>query len=181
MRLHIDPSHLHLAAAALLLVTLSPTQGGPGWQRSLDAALERAVANNQVLFVALVMPGERGSEAVIEHYRDDRIRKIARECVSFRVDLGQGRRPSDDGRVVLERYLGAAPRDPVAVPHHVIVHPDGKTVLSSAAYQITAGQLEWLIVDGIRQVDPAFAWDLGERARPPEGLLYGEGEKTETS
>ena len=179
MRSSLKSNSFLILAAATLMAAGSVAQGLP-WQTSLDAALERAAANNQPLFVAVVMPGERGSDAVIDHYRDSGLRRLTRNCVCFRVDLGQGMRPTVDGSEVLKRYLGAAPRDPVVVPHHLMVHPDGKTVLSSAAYQLTAGQLEWLIADGITQVDPEFSWELGERARPPEGLSYGEVETTET-
>lgn len=179
MRSSLNPNRLSVLAAALLCCAGAAAQGLP-WQTSLDTALERAAANNQPLFVAVVMPGERGSDAVIDHYRDSVLRKLGRNCVCFRVDLGQGMRPTVDGSEVLKRYLGAAPRDPVVVPHHLMVHPDGKTVLSSAPYQVTAGQLEWLIADGITQVDSGFKWELSERARPPEGLSYGEVEQTET-
>jgi hypothetical protein len=83
---------------------------------------------------------------------------------------------------VLQRYLGAAPGGPIVVPipHHVMVHPDGKTVLSSASDQMTAGQLEWFIADGIRLFDKTFEWPLGQRARAPESLRYGDVKKTET-
>lgn len=81
------------------------------------------------------MPGERGSDALIEHYRDSGVRKISNQCVCFRIDVGTAR-PSADEREVLQQYLGAAPRDPIVVPHHVMVHPDGKTVLSLSLIHI---------------------------------------------
>jgi hypothetical protein len=151
---------------------------GLAWQSSLDAALQFAKKTQRVLLVAVVMPGERGSDGIIAHYKDSRVRKLSTQCVCFRIDVGTSR-PSADEREVLQSYLGAAPRDPIVVPHHVIVHPDGKQVLSSAAYQMTAGQLEWFIVDGIKQFDPTFEWMLSERSRAPEGLRYGDVQSTE--
>lgn len=130
------------------------------------------------MLVAVVMPGERGSDAIIDHYRDSGVRKVSNQCACLRIDVGTSR-PSADEREVLQRYLGAAPREPIVVPHHVMVHPDGTTVLSSAGYQMTAGQLEWFIADGIRLFDKSFEWPLGERARAPEGLRYGDVEQTE--
>ena len=152
---------------------------GPSWQRSLDVALQTIKDKNRPLLVAVVMPGERGSDAIIEHYRDSGVRKVSNQCVCLRIDVGTAR-PSADEREVLQRYLGAAPRDPIVVPHHVMVHPDGTTVLSSASYQMTAGQLEWFIADGIRLFDKTFEWPLGQRARAPESLRYGDVKKTET-
>lgn len=164
-------------AACLIAATLAAQ--GPSWQRSLDVALQTAKEKNQPLLVAVVMPGERGSDALIENYRDSGVRKISNQCVCFRIDVGTAR-PSADEREVLQQYLGAAPRDPIVVPHHVMVHPDGKTVLSSAGYQMTAGQLEWFIADGVRLFDKTFEWPLGQRARAPETLRYGDVKKTET-
>ncbi|MGK0300509.1 MAG: hypothetical protein ACI89X_001379 [Planctomycetota bacterium] len=148
------------------------------WHSSLASALDFAKEKNRVMLIAVVMPGERGSDGLIAHYRDSAVRKVSSNCVCLRIDVGTAR-PSTDERDVLQRYLGAAPRDPIVVPHHVIVHPDGKTVLSSAAYQMTAGQLEWFINDGVKQLDPTFEWPLGERARAPEGLRYGDVKTTQ--
>ena len=148
------------------------------WHSSLASALDFAKEKNRVMLIAVVMPGERGSDGLIAHYRDSTVRKVSSNCVCLRIDVGTAR-PSADERDVLQRYLAAAPRDPIVVPHHVIVHPDGKTILSSAAYQMTAGQLEWFIADGVKQFDPTFEWPLGERARAPEGLRYGDVKTTE--
>lgn len=150
------------------------------WQTSLAAALDFAKEKQRVLLIAVVMPGERDSDAVIGHYKDADVRKISSQCVCLRIDVGSAR-PSNDEHDVLQRYLGANPQDPFLVPHHIIVHPDGKTVLSSAANQMTAGQLEWFLVDGVQQLDATFAWPLGARARAPEGLRYGDAKKADAA
>ena len=168
----------HLLALIPLWLTTTVLAQELAWHSSLASALDFAKEKNRVMLVAVVMPGERGSDGIIAHYRDSGVRKVSRNCVCLRIDVGTAR-PSADESDVLQRYLGAGPREPIVVPHHVIVHPDGKTVLSSAAYQMTAGQLEWFITDGIKQLDPTFEWPLGERARAPEGLRYGDVETTE--
>jgi hypothetical protein len=173
---------MHAAKQLLTLIPLCLTSTvlaqELAWHSSLASALEFAKEKNRVMLIAVVMPGERGSDGLIAHYRDSAVRKISSNCVCLRIDVGTAR-PSTDERDVLQRYLGAAPRAPIVVPHHVIVHPDGKTILSSAAYQMTAGQLEWFIADGVRQLDSTFEWPLGERARAPEGLRYGDVKTTE--
>jgi len=148
------------------------------WKTSLDAALQAAADKQQVMLIAILIPGERDSDALIETYRDGNIRKLARNCACLRVDV-ESVRGDEDRLDVLERFLGAPPREPFLAPHHVIVQPDGKTVISSAAYRMTAGQLEWFIADGIRKLDGAFQWPRSDRMRAPESLRYEEREATE--
>ena len=148
------------------------------WKTSLDAALQAAADKQQVMLIAILIPGERDSDALIETYRDGSIRKLARNCICLRVDVDSVR-GDEDRLAVLERFLDAPPREPFLAPHHVIVQPDGKTVISSAAYRMTAGQLEWFIADGIRKLDGAFQWPRSDRMRAPESLRYEEREATE--
>ena len=148
------------------------------WKSSLDQALAAAAKEQQVLLVAVLIPGERDSEALLSTYRDAGIRKLTRSCVCLRIDIAT-ERGDEDRLAVLERFLDAPPREPFLAPHHVIVHPDGKTVISSAAYRMTAGQLEWFVADGIRKFDGSFQWPRSERMRAPEGLRYEERETTE--
>lgn len=148
------------------------------WKSSLDQALAAAAEEQKVLLVAVLIPGERDSEALLGTYRDASVRKLTRSCVCLRVDIAT-ERGDEDRLAVLERFLDAPPREPYLAPHHVIVHPDGKTVISSAAYRMTAGQLEWFVADGIRKFDGSFQWPRSDRMRAPEGLRYSEREKTE--
>eukprot|EP00904_Undaria_pinnatifida_P001913 jgi/Undpi1/11722/HiC_scaffold_37.g14017.m1 len=162
-----------------LLFSAALAAQGVRWEPFLKTALQKAETEKRVLFIAVVMPGERGSDAVVPHYKDSRITSLSKNTVNVYLEVGAGGRPSGDEREILQNYLGAEPLQPIAVPHHVVVHPDGKTVLSSAAYQVTAGQLEWFLADGIQKYDEGFEWDLDGRARAPEGLLYGETAKAE--
>ena len=145
------------------------------WQRSLDAALQAASERQQVLLIAVLIPGERDSDALVETYRDAGVRKLGRACVCLRIDV-QSERGDEDRLTVLEKYLDAPPREPFLAPHHVIVNPDGETVISSAARRMTVGQMEWFLADGIKKFDGSFKWPRNDRMRAPEGLRYKERE-----
>lgn len=173
--MHFDRTFLALTFAAACCSL--PAQE-LAWQKSLDAALQTAADQQQVLLIAVLVPGERDSEALVDHYRDANLRKLTKNCVCLRVDIDSERGDEDRLRV-LEDYLGAAPRSPFVAPHHLVVHPDGKTVISSAARRMTAGQLEWFVADGIRKFDGTFQWPLNGRMRAPAALRYEERETTE--
>ena len=162
-------------SAALLCGSLSAQLS---WQPSLDAALAAAAESERALLVAILVPGERDSDALIQAYRDPGLRKLASNVVCLRIDV-EGERGDEDQLKVLERFLGAEPREPFVAPHHVLVHPDGETVISSAAHRMTVGQLEWFIRDGARKIDSDFRWPRSDRMRAPEDLRYAERETTE--
>ena len=90
------------------------------WKSSLDQALAAAAKEQQVLLVAVLIPGERDSEALLSTYRDAGIRKLTRSCVCLRIDIAT-ERGDEDRLAVLERFLDAPPREPFLAPHHVIV------------------------------------------------------------
>ena len=148
------------------------------WKKSLDEALQAAADQQQVLLVAVMIPGERDSDALFDVYRDANVRKLARSCVCLRIDI-ESERGDEDRLTVLERFLDAPPQEPYLAPHHVIVNPDGKSVISSAARRMTAGQLEWFLADGIKKFNGSFQWPRSDRMRPPEELRYKEREGTE--
>jgi hypothetical protein len=154
------------------------------WAVSLDGALTEARERGTVVVIAIHMPGERGSDAMREsHYRDGRIGSLAKETVNLLIEVGPGRVPADE-RKVRERYLKVEPDALVAVPHHLWVKPGAAgepgELMSSVAYQMTVGQLEWAWADAIKKVRPDFEWEADDRARAPESLLYGEAEKDGT-
>jgi hypothetical protein len=160
-----------------------PAQSIP-WAVSLDGALTEARERGTVVVVAIHMPGERGSDVMREsHYRDAKITALAKETVNLLIEVGPGRVPADE-RKVRERYLKVEPDALVAVPHHLWIKPGAAgepgELLSSVAYQMTPGQLEWAWADAIQKVRPDFEWKPDDRARAPESLLYGEAEKEGT-
>ena len=98
----MSASPLSITLATAWLASTLAAQG-PSWQRSLEAALQAIKDKNRPMLVAVVMPGERGSDAVIDHYKDSGVRKIANQCTCLRIDVGTSR-PSADEREVLELW-----------------------------------------------------------------------------
>jgi hypothetical protein len=173
-------STLRVLLAGALCAALAPAQSIQ-WAVSLDGALTEARAKGTIVLIAIQMPGERGSDAMLAtHYKDPQIAALSRETVNLLVEVGPGRVPEDDRRI-RERYLKVDADALVAVPHHLWVKPGAEgepgELLSSVAYQTTVGQLEWAWVDAIRKFRPDFAWREDDRIRAPESLLYGEAEK----
>ena len=163
--------------AALVFAAVVGAQSIP-WAPSLETALADARARGTVVLIAIVMPGERGSDEMLtSQYRDPRIIELSRETANLLIEVEDGAVPADE-RSVRERFLKVAPDAPLAAPHHLFVLPgkDGEDdrLLSSFAYSVTAGQLEWSWLDAIRKARPDFSWKTDERARAPESLLYGE-------
>ena len=165
------------AAAALWLLGAAAAQSFFS-TNTLNTALDAARADGTIVVVAILMPGERGSDAMLEqHYRDAKIVQLARESVNIKLVVGPEGSPPADERLVRERYLKVEPEALLPAPHHLFIDPgeagsDG-TLISSFAYEVTAGQLEWAWADAIKKVKQDFAWELSERARAPEMLLYG--------
>ena len=146
--------------------------------RTLNGALDSAREKGTIVMIAILMPGERGSDSMIEErYADAKIVQLARNTVNLKIVVGPEGTPPEDERLVRQRYLKVEPTAAVAAPNHLFVDPGEAgsegTLLSSFAYEVTAGQLEWAWVDAIRKVKKDFAWELSERARAPESLLYG--------
>lgn len=142
------------------------------WADSLADALTQAAADNTIVMIALSMPGERASDLLENgHYRDSRLGQLSKHSVNLVFRVGPNGEFDTDERLVRERYLGAGPDTSVAVPHHLFVKPVGDgELISSVAYQLTEGQLEWIWVDAIRTVQPTFEWELSDAARAPERM-----------
>ena len=147
------------------------------WEPFLTDALERAKKEQKVLVLALGMPGERDSELMLPLYEDRAVADLTQDSVNCYVEITLAERPLDDERLVLKRFFDAEPKGPILLPHHLVIHPDGRTVLSSVAQRITAGELEWFLADGMRKHDPEFEWQRTERSRAPLGLRYEEREE----
>lgn len=178
----MSPNALRGSKSALLglclaLAPMLPAQGIT-WANTLNGALDAAREKGTLVVIAIVMPGERGSDAMLEkQYLDAKVVELSKHTVNVKLVVGPSGTPPEDERIVRERWLKVAPDALVAAPNHLFVKPgepgsDGE-LLSSFAYEVTAGQLEWAWSDAIKKVKPDFAWTPSERARPPESLLYG--------
>ncbi|MFY9343902.1 MAG: HEAT repeat domain-containing protein [Planctomycetota bacterium] len=173
------------ALAVLVAATCSPAQGGIRWTPSFDDALTAAKAERKVVLLAFNMAGERANdELVADHYKDPTLGKlslhtvnvfcsIATEARVAGVSVAQQQAAEQQARL---QVLKIGPGEDVIAPQHVFVDPDG-TVLSSVAYRVTKGELEWAWVDAIRKVDAKFAWQLSPGARAPGRLGFGAVER----
>lgn len=174
------PSSALRAILAGSLLPLALSAQSVSWAVSLEGALTEARAKGTIVMIAIQMPGERGSDELrATHYKDARICDLSAETVNLMIEVSPGRVPEDE-REVRRRYLEVEPDALVAVPHHLFVDPGEAgspgTLLSSVAYRVTVGQLEWAWADAIRKVRPEFEWKVEDRTRAPEALLYGDAE-----
>lgn len=178
------PMHIPFAVAALCGASLL-AQSGIRWTPGFDDAMAAAKTGNKVVLFAFNMAGERANDEVIaDHYRDATLAKlsaatinvfcsIANEVRVAGVTVSQQQAAEQRARL---QVLAIGPGEDVIAPQHVFVGPDGK-VLSSVAYRVTKGELEWAWVDAIRKVDAKFEWQLSPAARAPRLLDFGAVER----
>lgn len=172
-------SSLHFLAA-LLSASLA-AQSGIRWTPSFEDALAKAKAENKVILLAFNMSGERANdEMVADHYKDPVLGKLSANTINVFCSISteprvSGVTPSQqqaaEQKARLE-VLKIGPGEDVIAPQHVFLGPDG-AVLSSVAWRITKGELEWAWVDAIRKVDARFEWQLSAAARAPAKLGFG--------
>ncbi len=182
-----------LAAAfcAALSVLLSQAAGQAiAWTKSVDEALEQAKTENKVVLLAINMQGERASDELVrDHYKDPVLGGLSRSIVSVFCSAYTGKPATaktglhssankDNEQVVRERFLKADADQWIVAPQHVLVGPDGK-IISSVSHLLSKGELEWIIVDAIRKVDPGFKWTASGRYRAPEKLQRGQANGSE--
>jgi len=168
--------------AGALAQTLSAQ--GVRWTPSFEDALQQAKTERKVVMLAFNMPGERANEELLaDHYKDSHLGKLSLQTIN--VFCSQSPTPSVPGvnanqqqaaetRARLQ-VLKIGPGEDVIAPQHVFLDPDG-TILSSIAWRVTKGELEWSWVDAIRKVDPNFVWQLSPGARAPGKLGFGRVE-----
>lgn len=184
--------------AALALAILSITVPGitaPGqiqWAKSLDDALDQAKRQNKIVFIAMNMDGERANDRIAAvHYRDGLLAKLSSYTVNLfcsnDIHKKSGSCPRckgtrcaqhrDNDIQVRKRILKLENDDPILPPVHLFVAADGK-ILTSVSKFVTAGELEWMWVDAIRELQPNFDWSPSESSRAPEHLQQGAANTT---
>ncbi|MBM4064005.1 MAG: hypothetical protein FJ265_23335, partial [Planctomycetes bacterium] len=160
-------------------------QSGIRWTPSFDEALAAAKADKKVVMVAFNLAGERANdELVADHYKDPVLARLSAHTVNVFCSISAESRvpgvtPAQQQaaeRQARLQVLEIGPGEDVIAPQHVFLGPDG-AVLSSVAWRITKGELEWAWVDAIRKVDPKFEWQLSEAARAPARLGFGAVER----
>ncbi len=157
------------------------------WEDSLQIAMAKAKTENRVLFIALNMDGERANDQMVsDHYRDTVLTKLSRQTVNLfcsnNTHSKSGRCPRCKGTscsshrtndvMVRRQILKVDGETPVVAPQHLFVGPDG-TVISSASYFITKGELEWMWVQAIKKLNVDFTYQPSGRVRAPEQLRKG--------
>lgn len=160
-------------------------QSGIRWTPSFDEALAAAKAQNKVVMLAFNMAGERANDELVEdHYQDPTLARLSANTLNVfcstatearvrGVTVAQQQAAEQQARLQVQKI---GPGEDVIAPQHVFLGPDG-TVLSSVAYRITKGELEWVLLDAIRKVDPTFTWQLSPGARAPARLDFGKVER----
>src|SRR5690606_8725449 len=121
--------------------------------------------------------GERVCDVIVEeHYADPKIVELSKHTVNlFCSPHGTEEQQEIEKRVRID-LLGKSKDDWMVAPQHVIFSPDGK-VLSSVAYFLSIGELEWMWAEALRKHEKGFEWKYGDRVRAPAGL---EEEKAAT-
>ncbi len=156
------------------------------WEGDWAVANERSTKENRVLFLAVNMDGERANDRLAEKvYRDKIIVKLveltvpviasahehsSRTCKRFgHIECTQHQ------KVDIRVREDLLPKDAggyVVAPQHVFLGPGGD-VLLSVPYEISAGELEWCLLEAIRRVDPKSKLKASPRARAPKRLVDG--------
>jgi hypothetical protein len=167
-----------------VLVPLA-AQSAVQWTPQFDEALATAKAENKVVLLAFNMAGEwANDELIADHYQDATLARLSTHTINVfcstagevrvrGVTVAQQQAAEQQARLTV---LKIGPGEDVIAPQHVFLGPDG-AVLSSVAYRVTKGELEWAWVDAIRKVDPAFTWQLSAAARAPARLGFGRVER----
>ncbi|MFT4513440.1 MAG: hypothetical protein ACI89X_001337 [Planctomycetota bacterium] len=145
-------------------------QGKIKWETDFQAALTNAKATNQPILACFSMQGERVCDVIIaEHYNDPKLVQLSKQTVNvFCSPHGTAAQKELEKRVRIDLLKGDTTTWMVA-PQHVVFMPDGKLVWA-VPYYITAGELEWMLVEAIRKVKPEFAWEATDRYRAPRSL-----------
>lgn len=160
------------------------------WELSVPVALERAKAENRVIFLAINMDGERANDLMAGTlYRSPKIVELTKSTVNLvanREEHRDGMRdcarlggiPCSAHRSVDVGMRGRGwvrpdPRGFVVAPQHVWIAPNGK-VLISVPYQVSEAELVWCFHEALRIHDAESAPALPETAVQPARLIRGD-------
>lgn len=181
---------LSLAVPALFIAAgAAPAGAGKiEWQASYEVALERAAAEQKVVFVAYDHKGEARCEHFLKKLaRDKQVTALAErtfnvpvslqthkkggKCPRFKGLTCNDHRRSEAalrGSVVQENKHGV-----VAVPQYLWIDGEGK-VLYSVPFEIDREGMIWCFVAALRRAGVEDAPEFPEGARPPRRLLVGD-------
>ncbi|MDG1984868.1 MAG: hypothetical protein P8M11_09890 [Planctomycetota bacterium] len=158
------------------------------WSPSLDAALEAAAAEEQVIFIAVNMDGERANDQMAKKvYKDRKIKDLAEGTVNLIASADRHRKSGKCPRFgcesceqhrfvdisVREEILKPSATGAVIAPQHVFCAPDG-SVLLSVPYEVSVSELEWCFHEAVAMlagVEPSARKHPGRR---PRRLIVGD-------
>ncbi|MFT5289861.1 MAG: hypothetical protein ACI8QC_002235 [Planctomycetota bacterium] len=157
------------------------------WERSYEAALERAKTQGLVLFVAVNMDGDVGNDRMAKKvYHNRTVVGLATQTVNLVASIGLHDKGGDCRRLgaitcdehrdidvdVRTKILKANEGGFVVAPQHVWLAPDG-AVLLSVPYEVSAGELEWCFHEAQRRINPDYAGKESSKSRRPRRWIPG--------
>ncbi|MGD2017948.1 MAG: hypothetical protein PVJ89_07530 [Planctomycetota bacterium] len=175
-------------APALALASALGGAAGIDWTATFEGALERAAAEERVVFIAVNMDGERANERMVDKVYGDRdIQRLASETVNLIASADRHRKSGkcprfgcadcDEHRfvdiAVREQVLKPSATGAVIAPQHVFCRPDGR-VLLSVPYEVSTSELEWCFHEAaaiVAGVEPEARRHEGRR---PRRLIVGD-------
>ncbi len=160
------------------------------WELSVPVALERAKAENRVVFLAINMDGEPANDLMAGTlYRSPKVVELTRSTVNLVANREEHRggmrdcerlggipcsaHRSVDVAMRTEGWVRPDPRGFVVAPQHVFIAPSGD-VLISVPYQVSEAELVWCFHEALRLHDPESATDAPESATKPARLIRGD-------
>ena len=179
---------LSLLAVSVAASVLPGSAADIQWSPSLDAALEAAAAEEQVIFIAVNMDGERANDQMAKKvYKDRKIKDLAEGTVNLIASADRHRKSGKCPRFgcesceqhrfvdisVREEILKPSATGAVIAPQHVFCAPDG-SVLLSVPYEVSVSELEWCFHEAVAilgGVEPSARKHPGRR---PRRLIVGD-------
>jgi hypothetical protein len=176
-----------ICVALGLGLSLSPSPAKFEWQASYSDSMERAAAENRVVFVALDFENEGRCELFLKTLLKDKLILAAAErslnlvsstevhkktggCPRFR-----GIECKDHGRMesdLLDNVLIPNDEDMFAMPQYLWLNGEGD-VLLSVPFELDRDGMLWCFETAESLVNPETAAPLSVEARPPRRLLMG--------
>ncbi len=172
-------SLLPLLCSSLAIVLFRPPEpatpaSGIRFEKSLSGAMERASTEKRPLWVILQSrPPSSGKAMPYPWFTNGRIASLAAGCVAvlgIRGPVGK-KAPKKPSRelscytAIRNDILGVDALTPVA-PQHLLLDPRGQ-ILLAAPIDCSVGELEWLLLEARRRLDPSFVPEFGPRAKAP--------------
>jgi hypothetical protein len=174
---------LWLPIGAMMLAG-APVRAQVAWETSLAAAQQKAAAAKKPVLVAVWQFDGKGAEEMLAELQAKDPAKALGETVNVFVDLQLARdKPSkrkptrlppalDRSDVAaLDKLVELPDKRFLQGPQWIVLSPEGKP-LAAAPGRLVRGEIEWLIVQGVRKLRPDFAWQASDGWRAPRHAVF---------